>query len=438
MSKRTRKVNWSKTHKQWVKTYKGKKYWLGQCPGISDRDCYNRAVERFEEIKKQVDAGNQVDSTRGMGPKSPRKKSKKKQTPKRSYNPRRVSTCVRRFIKHKRDIATASGGEEITLSRVQNIQNRLQHFNDFFADYSLGEISERDITRWQKAQLKRVENGEIAPTTLRQDFLTVRQLYKWSYQQHIINNQPRNLEELTKRTKKQRTKAMRSQTNLNPHLLFSKSDIQTLYKSCDTDSMDISWLKRGDTEVEMLRVALLLALNTGMTQQDLSDLTVGELFFKMRPPRLKRYRSKTNVETNVILWRETVKRLKDHCRGKKKTDLVLLRRDGRPLVTQSVVKGQKTGGRSDVLGAAFRRLVQRVFGKDDKRRFHHLRSTVADLCKQRLPGTQDLYLSHRAKEMSSFYTRPAQKQFDTMMTYLEKDLGFSKDLMKLPKGRSKP
>jgi|TARA_R100000458_G_C8270751_1_gene245502 hypothetical protein len=43
-----------------------------------------------------------------------------------------------------------------------------------------------------------------------------------------------------------------------------------------------------------------------------------------------------------------------------------------------------------------------------------------------MPGTEDLYLSHAEGKMSKQYTTLAgpQKQFDTMLTYLEVDLGF--------------
>jgi len=101
--------------------------------------------------------------------------------------------------------------------------------------------------------------------------------------------------------------------------------------------------------------------------------------------------------------------------------------------------GMKTGSRSDALGASFKRLVERVLGEDDPRRFRELRRTGANFCKQREPGTETLYLSHADGRMSSLYTKPAQKRFDVILTYLEADMGFAHGygLYKLPAQKSK-
>jgi len=203
--------------------------------------------------------------------------------------------------------------------------------------------------------------------------------------------------------------------------------------------MDSKWWSRTDTEIGMLKLAIVLAVNTGMTQQDLSDLTMDELHLGKRPPRCIRLRSKTGQESNHWLFRESVRLLKEHTEGKKGSDKVLLRRDGRPLVVASMRDGMKTGSRSDALGASFKRLVERVLGKDDKRRFRELRRTGADFCKQREAGTETLYLSHADGRMSSLYTNPAQRRFDVILTYLEADMGFAHGygLYKLPAQRKK-
>ena len=201
--------------------------------------------------------------------------------------------------------------------------------------------------------------------------------------------------------------------------------------------MDSKWLNRGDTECELLQLCIVLGLNTGMTQQDLSDLIVGDLYLKKRPPRVVRQRSKTGMDSNHLLWKKCVDGLKERCEGKKMNERVFSRRDGRRLVTHSKKKGRKTGGRSDVLGASFKRLVKRLFGDEDPRAFRELRRTGAEMCKQRMQGTEDLYLAHAEGKMSSAYVTVNQRQFDLMLTYLEKDLGFTDKLQKLPKGKTK-
>ena len=73
--KRTLLVNWNASQKQWIKYYQGKKYYLGTGKGVSDRESYNRAVAKFNAIKKTVDAGGKVNSTRTvLSGKKPKKK----------------------------------------------------------------------------------------------------------------------------------------------------------------------------------------------------------------------------------------------------------------------------------------------------------------------------------------------------------------------------
>ena len=427
---KTPKVNWTPSSKQWVKQYKGKKYYLGQGKNKSDRESYHRAVKKFEEIKNQVDSGGEVLSTKEILPEKPKSKKKKSSRP---WNPRRVKTVVKRFLDDKRRIAV-SNPDELTLGRVQNLKNRLQHFVDHFENELLSRVTANELNRWVKKSAKRVEKGEIAPATLRQDHLAVKQLFKYAYEEEIINSTPRNLDKLTKRSK--RSAKASTRTRRDKH--FSKQEIQLLYQSCNVDHMDSKWLNRGDTHIEMMQLAIVLALNTGMTQEDLNDLTVGDIYLNKRPPRCIRQRTKTLVDANHLLWRESVRLLKPHMTGKKMNDLILLRKDGRPLITQSTNnRGVLTGGRSDVLGACFTRLVKRVLGKDEDKRFRDLRRTGANMCGQRFPGMDETYLAHAERKASSYYSLPAQRQFDTMLTYLEKDLGFSKDLMKLPKGKTK-
>ena len=120
--------------------------------------------------------------------------------------------------------------------------------------------------------------------------------------------------------------------------------------------------------------------------------------------------------------------LDKHLEGKTFGDTVLSRKDGRDLIIPTVKNGKRTGGRSDILGAMFKRLVERVLGKDDKRRFRELRRTSAEFCKKRMVGTEKLFLSHADGSMSSFYTTPAQEQFDSVLSQLEVDLGFVKSV----------
>ena len=412
-------VNWDKTNKCWRKYIEGKTYWLCAGKGSSDRVSKKIAIEKVREIRKELAAGKVVDSTRFDTPTSRKvsRKSRKTKTTKRRWSPKQVNAVRNRFIKDKR--AEADVGD-ITYGRVQQLENRLKHFCEYFDRKNLTSINENDINRWSRLASKRVADGHIAPRTLQQEYTSVKQMYTYARKQGLIKNVPLNLEDLGKQTKQQKMRSKKKKR----HLFFSKKEVQMLYQHCSTEHLDLKWRERKDTEMKNLKLAICLALNTGMTQQDLSDLTVADLSLKKRPPRVERQRSKTGVESNHLLWRKSVAGLKELCKGKKMTERVFTRNDGQPLVrlSKEPKTGKKTGGRTDVLGAAFKRLVKRVLGEDDPRRFRELRRTGAEMCKQRNPGTEQLYLAHTDRQMSAFYTTPIQKEFDLMLTYLEIDL----------------
>ena len=191
MGRPQKKVNWDSHNKQWIKTYKGKRYYLGTGYGSSDRESRRIAVERMEEIKKRVDAGELIDTAKDVpARKQKTKKKTKKKTVKRIWNPKLVRYVINRFLKDKMHTATSTNGEDLTYGRVQNLKNRLQHFNDYFGDRRLSSLTANDITRWSQVNSKRVEKGEIAPSTLRQDFVSVKQLFRYAYKQELINKYP--------------------------------------------------------------------------------------------------------------------------------------------------------------------------------------------------------------------------------------------------------
>ena len=417
-------VNWDANNKQWFKTFQGKKYYLGTGRGKSDRESKKAAIQRMEEIKSLVFAGESIEvASQVPTTHKPKKKARKKSTKTRRWTPILVKSVVRQLIREKMGVAEASNGEDLSFSRVLNLKNRLKHFTEYFGDRKLTTISASDLTKWSQVAAKRVSSGEIAPATLRQDYNCVKQLFRYAYKEEYINSLPRNLDDLGKQTRTQKKK----QAVAKRHLFFTKKEVQLLWNACSKDALDSKWRDRGDTEQELLQLCIALALNTGMTQQDMSDLVVADVKIKKRPPRIIRLRSKTGIESNHLLWVKVRDALKPRLRDKKPMDRVLQRKDGKPLVVISVDdRGKPTGARSDIIGAAFTRLVKRVLGKEDPRRFRELRRTGAEMCRNRMPGTEDLYLSHAEGKMSKQYTTRAgdQKIFDTMVTYLEVDLGF--------------
>ena len=415
-----RKPKWRKEDRCWVKFVDGKRHYLKQAPNKSCRESYRVAVQRLNEIYKLVDAGKPVPAGMSQMLSQDSSAAPEVKVEKRSYNPRRVPTVIRKFLKEKQAIADASNGEDLTHSRVSDLRSRLAHFGDYFKDALLSQITGPELKKWSVVASSRVAEKKVAPATNRKDMQCVRQLFRWALKNDLISKLPKTLDELGHQTRVQKKK----QNAAKRHLFFEPKEIKQLFEALDPVKMDPKWKNRTDQDWELLRVSMVLALNTGMTQQDLSDLKVGEVFLSKRPPRIMRQRSKTGAESNHRLWTKSVEMLKPRLNGMKHHETVFQRRDGRPLVTQTLKDGRNTGGRSDALGAAFKRLVHRVLGDDDPRRFRELRRTGADRCKQRKRGLEKMYLSHEDGEMSAFYTKPAQDEFDQLLGWIGKDFGF--------------
>ena len=394
-------LTWNQAQKQWRKKYNNQLYYLGSGKNKSDRAGYNNAVKCWKVKKAEIDAGETL-TTKPKDLKPPPVQT----TPR--WNPHRVSSSIKRFLQAKQ-IEVDTG--IIKPSRLSDLRSCLQGFRDFFGSELMPKIDEKAITSYHADSSGKMAEGAMKVSTLGQNYKAVRQFYNWCYKQRIIKDRPRNLDDLSVTIPDQQNE------------YFTGKELNALVDAC------------GDSEsFSILKASIMLGINMGHGQQDVSDLLVGEVKHRNRPPRIIRKRSKTGIQSNHLMWRKTRELLIPFCKGKKANERVFSRPDGRPLVPMSVGKdGKLTGGRSDFLGTKFRRLVQDVLGKDDKRRFRELRKTGANRCKQRMLGTEPMYLAHKDPSMASIYTDPAQKNFDLMMTYMEKDFGFCDSLMKLKK-----
>jgi integrase len=173
-----------------------------------------------------------------------------------------------------------------------------------------------------------------------------------------------------------------------------------------------------------LKLALLLMLNCGMTQQDVSDLRDDEV--NWRDGRIIRRRSKTAHResvpvVNYTLWPETFRLLKQYRSG---SEHVLLTGRGYPFVR----KRMKNGRLVKVDGFARRYLkLRRRLGH--KRPMKLLRKTAASRLEThetygRFVG---LYLGHAPASMKDrHYAAPPQELFDAAVLWLGEQLGVDK------------
>jgi integrase len=170
-----------------------------------------------------------------------------------------------------------------------------------------------------------------------------------------------------------------------------------------------------------LRIALLLMLNCGFTQRDVSDLADAEV--NWRDGRIIRKRSKTRGQANVptvdyTLWPSTLALLQEHRSGGER---VLVTKSGKPYVSAEMIDGKVI--RSDNFCALFHVFRKRLgFRKSLKL----LRKTSASLLESHpiYGRLTSLFLGHSPASIKDrHYAAVPQALFDEAVVWLGGQLG---------------
>jgi len=161
----------------------------------------------------------------------------------------------------------------------------------------------------------------------------------------------------------------------------------------------------------ILQLHLLLFLNCGMTQQDVSDLHPGEVDWEAG--RITRRRSKTEKmeQTPIVcykLWNETFRLLTKF--GHREGDHVLLTHTGRPWVRDEIVNGKRK--KSDSIKSLYVHLKL-----DHTLKLY--RKTGATTLNKQFPDCVELYLGHAPRTVTErSYVDPDQDRFDEAIEWL--------------------
>ncbi len=155
------------------------------------------------------------------------------------------------------------------------------------------------------------------------------------------------------------------------------------------------------------KLYILLGLNCGYTQQDISDLKPSQVDWEAG--RITRKRSKTKTMRRVptvsySLWVPTLALLKQEM-APKGSDRVLLTENGGPLLSMRDAGGKTV--KTDAVRLAFRRLKQK---KKIDGGFKLLRKTAASMLadNEQFESLKDLFLGHAAASIADkHYARAA-------------------------------
>ena len=214
----------------------------------------------------------------------------------------------------------------------------------------------------------------------------------------------------------------------NEILIYSLKELQALYTVVD----------------KRMRLMILIALNTGYTSSDLSDIRLQNIQFNEagKPERILKLRTKTSEPQNHILWTKTSELLLDWIDDNKienMNQLIFINRNGNPLV-RNVVKMKRqadgtrkqSGSHLDGISEHFRTLTKSLKEEGTLRKkltFKHLRKTggtqIYSECKKS-PGVdhlliEQLYYSHKPTSVArQYYTKLDRTILDPYLLEAEK------------------
>jgi integrase len=283
-----------------------------------------------------------------------------------------VEANLARFLSQKR---TQVACGDLSAGRFSNLQLHLELFRDFVgASNSVSAITSRVMIDYRTDLLDRVSRGELSSAYAKDRLETAKQFLRRLWLDETLAELPRVV-------------ASKG---------FTISSAAPEIKTHTTD--EVKGLL--DASSGQTKLCILLCLNTGMTQRDISDLRHEEVDWKSGMVRRKRSKTRKfgNVPSVVYqLWPETFRLLQEHRRADFPN--VLANENGGPLLSVGLKENGKAT-KIDNIHTNYFRLCRRVGIQN--RPFKLLRKTSATLLRgnEKYSGLEQLFLGHAPRSMS--------------------------------------
>jgi integrase len=309
-----------------------------------------------------------------------------------------VSDNIDSFLAFQKQRATSA---QISGTHFTSMQDRLKVFRAFTGHTAIATMNGQSLTGFHSHLASQVEANEMKTGYAVNLLRTTKQFIRWCWENEIIENLPRNIGSLS----------FASETREVP--TFTTGEITAVI----------------DNATDKTRLFVLLALNCGMYQSDITNLKQSEVDW--RQGTITRKRSKTKKQKKVPtvcyhLWDETFRLLKK-CRSTD-SDRVLLTEHGNPLSQ----KGLNSVGKrvnNDAIKLAFnyacKKLLKHAKLKTAKP-FSHLRKTSSTKLEEGEYGRFSQYfLSHAPASLTEArYAKPSPEQFIDACKWLGVQFGF--------------
>ncbi|MCA8993694.1 MAG: tyrosine-type recombinase/integrase [Planctomycetaceae bacterium] len=305
-----------------------------------------------------------------------------------------LNTHVEEYVRQKEQKVEVG---ELSAGRAYAIRLHLMYFRDWLGkDTGVAEIDGSTLLKYQTHLLANLKAKGWSRTTAQHYLKSVKAFVRWLWQTEEIPSLPRVLDGKT------------GPLNITPNppaiIVYTTDEITQLLKAA----------------TDRTKLYILLMLNCGMTQKDISDLKVADVNWEQG--RIIRKRSKTShfetvPKVSYVLWTETFRLLQQE-RSSVSTERVLTNANGSPICTEQIGEDGKFK-KTDNVKNAFERLRKKVGVKKPLKSF---KKTSASLLKdeERFQSLEDLFLGHAPKKMSDkHYTEVPGKLLDRGIAWLE-------------------
>lgn len=303
---------------------------------------------------------------------------------------------VEEYIRQKVQLVEVG---QLSAGRAYSIRLHLTYFRDWLGrDTDVGEIESSTLLKYQSHLLDNLKAKEKdwSRTTAQHYLKTVKAFVRWLWQIEAIPTLPRVLDG--------KSGPLNIGANSPTVVIFTTEEVTRLLNAAS----------------DRTKLYILLMLNCGMTQKDISDLKFEEVDWEKG--RIIRKRSKTSQFENVptvsyLLWQETFRLLQQE-RSQVSTGRILENANGSPICTEQIGADGKFK-KTDNVKNAFDRLRKKVGLKKPLKSF---KKTSASMLRndERFHSLEDLFLGHAPDRISDkHYTQIPAKLLDKAILWLE-------------------
>ncbi len=390
------KLTWFKPARCWKKKFRGRVYYVGKrkCQGKTDGAGYAAALDEWEALEKRLELEPDESHLADFADYGKLAAKLASRGGVAIAGDTSIRGLIDRYVSMRRGEAESG---QISVDSYKEYKVKLDEFAAYCVFKRLetvDEITSTILAEYREFQLHLAkpdsdDENAISPVTARKRLGRLKTWLEWCYENEALDTLPRNLKTLARiKLEKPRPK------------FWTAEECRCLFQAATPRT----------------KLYILLALNCGFTQKDLSTLDHSHIDYKAG--EVRRERNKTGIRQVHCLWPLTLKLLRAEVKPAA-AGPVLKNENGGPLITETI-RDNGHVSTTDCVKLAFNRLKKQVKLGEDVRGFACFRKTSANAIAERFEDDRlvDLFLAHSDGAMRKHYTEQHYKTYFEAVQWL--------------------